>query len=109
MYRIAAAVLTGIALVNGPSARAQAPVAAPTSVKFEVASLKPSPPGGRGGGIRPTLGGERYVATNIPLKLLITVAYRVKAEQVVGGPDCLAARPDAGSARARPDQTQGRL
>lgn len=56
-------------------------------MKFEVASLKPSPPGGRGGGIRPTLGGERYVATNIPLKLLITVAYRVKAEQVVGGPD----------------------
>jgi uncharacterized protein (TIGR03435 family) len=53
---------------------------------FEVASIKASPPGGRGGGIRPAPGGERYLATNVSLRLLIMVAYRVKAEQIVGGP-----------------------
>jgi uncharacterized protein (TIGR03435 family) len=87
MYRIAAAALTLAGLVNGPSARAQAPTATATPPKFEVASLKPSQPGGRGGGIRPSAGGDRYDATNISLKLMITVAYRVKTEQVVGGPD----------------------
>src|SRR5712692_169786 len=85
MRRIAAA-LAWIGLMNWHSAQAQAPAAAPTSLKFEVASLKPSQPGGRGGGIRPAPGGERYVATNVPLKLLIWVAYRIKADQVVGGP-----------------------
>lgn len=65
---------------------AQAPATTSTSLKFEVASLKASQPGGRGGGIRPAPGGERYVANNIPLRLLIMVAYRVKADQVSGGP-----------------------
>jgi uncharacterized protein (TIGR03435 family) len=54
--------------------------------KFEVASLKASAPGGRGGGIRPAPGGERYVATNAPLRLMIMVAYRLKTEQITGGP-----------------------
>src|SRR5207248_5001548 len=65
---------------------AQAPAATPSSLKFEVASLKASQPGGRGGGIRPAPGGERYQATNIPLRLMIMVAYRIKADQVAGGP-----------------------
>jgi uncharacterized protein (TIGR03435 family) len=87
MFRIAAAAVLAVGLLNGQSAPAQAPAATPPSPKFEVASLKPSQPGGRGGGIRPTPGGERYDATNVTLKLLITVAYRVKVEQVAGGPD----------------------
>jgi len=65
---------------------AQSPAGVPASLRFEVASLKPSLPGGRGGGIRPSPGGERYVATNISLRVLIQVAYRVKDDQVVGGP-----------------------
>jgi uncharacterized protein (TIGR03435 family) len=84
MRRVAAAALAAIGILNCYSAQAQAPAATP--LQFEVASLKPSQPGGRGGGIRPTPGGERYVASNIPLKLLITVAYRIRADQVVGGP-----------------------
>jgi len=56
------------------------------SLKFDVASLKASEPGGRGGGIRPAPGGERYLATNVPLRLLIQVAYRVKNSQISGGP-----------------------
>lgn len=87
MRRVATAALAAIAAIGilTYSARAQPP-AATTSLQFEVASLKPSQPGGRGGGIRPTPGGERYVATNVPLKLLITVAYRIRADQVAGGP-----------------------
>src|SRR5260370_19133950 len=74
-------------LLQWTSALAQAPAAPDSSLKFEVASLKPSAPGGRGGGIRPAPGGERYLATNVSLNGLITVAYRIKAEQVAGGPD----------------------
>jgi uncharacterized protein (TIGR03435 family) len=55
--------------------------------KFEVASLKASPPEPSGlGGIRPAPGGERYVASNCPLKLLITVAFKIKGDLVLGGP-----------------------
>jgi uncharacterized protein (TIGR03435 family) len=57
-----------------------------TSLKFEVASLKPSEPGGRGSGVRPAPGGERYLATNSTVKSLITVAYRIKSDEVTGGP-----------------------
>jgi uncharacterized protein (TIGR03435 family) len=86
MSRIAIAALAAIGLVSWQSAQAQPSPAAPTSLKFEVASLKPSPPGGNGGGIRPAPGGERYVASSMTLKALITVAYRLQADQVLGGP-----------------------
>jgi len=59
----------------------------PKTLKFEVASIKPTAEGGRGGGIRPAQGGERYIATGMPLRGLMMVAYRVKPEQIVGGPD----------------------
>jgi uncharacterized protein (TIGR03435 family) len=64
----------------------QAPAKIPPDLQFEVASLKPSTGEGRGGGIRPAAGGQRYEATNCPIKLMIQVAYRVKADQIVGGP-----------------------
>ena len=67
-------------------ARAQPPAQAPGSLKFEVASVKPSPPDARGGGARPEPGGLRYRGTNLPLKLYISSAYRIKADQVVGAP-----------------------
>ncbi len=75
MCRFAAVILACIALVSGQPA-----------LKFGVASIKPSQPGDLGGGIRPAPGGERYVASNITLKQMITVAYRIKADQVAGGP-----------------------
>jgi len=86
MHRIAAAALIGIGLASAPLTRGQALAWPASLLNFEVASLKPSQPGGRGGGIRPAPGGERYLATNVPLGLLITVAYRIKADQVAGGP-----------------------
>jgi uncharacterized protein (TIGR03435 family) len=54
---------------------------------FEVASVKPNLSGGRGGLNRPAPGGLRYAAYNVSLKLLISEAYLVKLDQVVGGPD----------------------
>ncbi len=91
-HRVIVIAFLAIGILNAPTVRAQSPSAAPAPLKFEVASLKPSAPGGRGGGIRPGQGGERYDATNVSLRLLITVAYRVKDEQVAGGPEWLDAQ-----------------
>jgi uncharacterized protein (TIGR03435 family) len=82
----AANALAAIGLVNGPLVRAQTPSAETKSLKFEVASIKPSHSVGGASGIRPAPGGERYLASNITLKLLITVAYRIRVDQVAGGP-----------------------
>jgi uncharacterized protein (TIGR03435 family) len=68
---------------------AQVPAKVPSDLRFEVASIKPSAGGQDGGGIRPAPGGQRYVANNCPIRLMIQVAYRVKAEQIVGGPGWL--------------------
>lgn len=76
-----------LAIAAIAAARAQSPSPPATaSPKFEVASLKPSEPGGRAFGIRPAPGGERYVASGVTLRLMITVAYRIKDSQVIGGP-----------------------
>ena len=63
----------------------------PDDLRFEVASFKPSDPAlaGRGGGIRPAQGGIRYVANNITIRTMLQAAYRLKPEQVVGGPSWL--------------------
>jgi uncharacterized protein (TIGR03435 family) len=42
--------------------------------------------GGRLGTIHPAPGHQRYVGTNVSLKLMMTVAYRVNYEQI-SGPD----------------------
>jgi uncharacterized protein (TIGR03435 family) len=78
MHRIIVAVFAAIGLLN-----AQTPP--PASLKFEVASVKPSRPGENIGGIRPAPGGERYRATNLTLKQFIAVAYRLKSDQIVTG------------------------
>lgn len=69
---------------------------------FDVAAIKPSAPGGRGGIVRQMPGGQRYVANNVPLKLIMTVAYSVTDRQISGGPDWVATDPfdiEAKSAR----------
>lgn len=60
---------------------------APTgSAMFEVASVKPSKPGSQEGWLHPAPGGQRYVGVSWPLRKYLSVAYQVKAEQIVGGP-----------------------
>lgn len=53
---------------------------------FEVTSVKPSEPGANGGGIRPLPGGQTYVASNVPLRLMIKLMYKINDSQIVGGP-----------------------
>lgn len=82
MARLAvAAALSAMTLAN-----AQTPAAETISRKFEVASIQSSRSDSAGSGIRPAPGGERYVASHVTLKQLITVAYRIKADQVAAGP-----------------------
>ncbi|HEY6392831.1 MAG TPA: M56 and DUF3738 domain-containing protein, partial [Bryobacteraceae bacterium] len=73
-----------IGLMNAPASRAQEKmVTAPK--EFEVASIKPSAPGGRGVRVQMAPGG-RLDASNITVKFLIQQAYGVKDFQVIGGP-----------------------
>jgi len=83
MHRIAVCALMAAPLF------AQPPSAVSPELRFEVASLKPTPPGARGGGIRPAEGGMRYVAGNVPVRAMIMVAYRMRLDQIVGGPSWL--------------------
>lgn len=68
---------------------AQLPDKVPPGLRFEVASLKLSTGNEQSSGIRPAPGGQRYEARNCTIKMMIEVAYRVKAEQIVGGPGWL--------------------
>jgi uncharacterized protein (TIGR03435 family) len=61
----------------------------PARLTFEVVSVKPSQPGARGGVIKPMPGGQEYTAQNIPVKLMISLMYRVPMRQIAGGPDWL--------------------
>jgi uncharacterized protein (TIGR03435 family) len=56
---------------------------------FEVASIKLSKPGQSPFLIRPLPGGQSYVATNVPVKLIMKLMYHLTDGQVVGGPEWL--------------------
>jgi uncharacterized protein (TIGR03435 family) len=74
--------------IGRASVFAQATPGAPAS--FEVTSIKPSNPNASGplGAIPMVLpqGGGRFTASNMPLRLLVRMAYGVQDFQVVGGP-----------------------
>jgi uncharacterized protein (TIGR03435 family) len=74
-----ALVLTAL-LVAGALAQPKAPLT------FDVASVKAAAPGARGGVVRQMPGKQRYIATNVPLRLIMTVAYSVTDRQISGGP-----------------------
>jgi uncharacterized protein (TIGR03435 family) len=61
----------------------------PTRLTFDVATIKPSQPGLRSGGIKPLPGGTGYTAQNIHVKLMISLMYKVPMRQITGGPDWL--------------------
>jgi hypothetical protein len=58
----------------------------PERLTFEVASIKLANPDERGGGIKAMPGGQRYVATNVPVKLIFSLMYKVPLRQITGGP-----------------------
>jgi len=61
----------------------------PARLTFEVVSIRPSKAGGRGGGIKPQPGGQEYKAENVPVKLMISLMYKVPMRQITGGPGWL--------------------
>ncbi|HYL75938.1 MAG TPA: M56 and DUF3738 domain-containing protein [Bryobacteraceae bacterium] len=73
-----------IGLLNPPHSRAQSPVT-PAASKFEVASIKPSAPGGLAARFMMAPGG-RVNINNINVKFLIQQAYQVRDFQITGGP-----------------------
>jgi uncharacterized protein (TIGR03435 family) len=72
-------------LVAIRAAHAQ-PSSGDPSLRFEVASLKPAPPDAEPGVIHPAQGGERYVADHASLRTFLVTAFRIKADQISGGP-----------------------
>jgi uncharacterized protein (TIGR03435 family) len=60
-------------------------MAADAPTVFEVASIRPSNPGGQGMGL--TVRGAEVVTINTTLNDLISVAYGVHAKQIIGGPE----------------------
>jgi uncharacterized protein (TIGR03435 family) len=54
--------------------------------QFEVASIKRSDPGTRGGYTLIPPGGERYAGSNPHIKSLIQDTYRLQRDQITGGP-----------------------
>jgi uncharacterized protein (TIGR03435 family) len=78
-----------VCLANAAHAQEQSPPPPPASeeVKFEVTSVKksgPMQPGGFRFGIQP---GGRFNVTQIPVSLLITMAYGIQRYQLIAGPD----------------------
>jgi uncharacterized protein (TIGR03435 family) len=73
---------------------AQSPTGVPTDLKFEVATLKPSQPlqpnDGGPFGIRSAPGGVRYLAGQCPLNIMLTVAFHIKTDQILGAPAWIA-------------------
>jgi uncharacterized protein (TIGR03435 family) len=65
---------------------AQTPAPAPVQPQFEVASIKPnkSSDGRVSISVQP---GGRFMATNVPVRMLIRNAYQLQEFQMVGGPD----------------------
>jgi uncharacterized protein (TIGR03435 family) len=63
----------------------------PARLTFEVASIKPfKPSGGRGGGgIKPKSAGQGYDAIGVPVRLMISLMYRMPMQHITGGPSWL--------------------
>ncbi len=118
MTAVAGPIIFG--LINAPQGRAQSQPTTPApSASFEVASVKPNRSADRRMGIQMAPGG-RFVATNIPVKLLLQEAYGVKESQISGGPSWLGserydveAKADESSAgemaKLSPEQRKERL
>jgi uncharacterized protein (TIGR03435 family) len=83
LYLLPAIALT----VNFAVDVAHAQTAAPARLEFEVASVKLTSPGSReGAGIKAMPGGQRYVATNVPVRLIFRLMYKLTEGQVSRGP-----------------------
>jgi uncharacterized protein (TIGR03435 family) len=60
----------------------------PSRLMFDVAAIRPAQPADRGG-IKPMSGGDGYLVQNMPVKIMISLMYKVPTRQIVGAPDWL--------------------
>jgi uncharacterized protein (TIGR03435 family) len=72
----------------------------PARLTFDVASIRLSQPGARGGQIKALPGGNGYTAQNIPVKLMISLMYKVPMRQIADAPDWLTSETYDVEARA---------
>ena len=82
---VAVALPFGIGLLNAPLSHAQSQPEKAPPPQFEVASIKPSAPDQRSMFIRPGANGGLSI-TNMSLKELMVLAWRVQPFQISGGP-----------------------
>src|SRR5665213_3558731 len=79
-----------LALLAGSAASLALAQDKPARLTFEVASIRPSSAADSNGGIKALPGGREYTSRNIPIKLIISLMYKVPMRQVEGGPAWLA-------------------
>jgi uncharacterized protein (TIGR03435 family) len=79
---------------------------AKSSLKFEVASVKPNKSGSRSSRSGTLPGGRGFAATNITMRQLILTAYRLRSLQLVGGPGWIDSDRFDVDARAPENSTQ---
>jgi len=77
----------GVMIVAGGFAHSQTGV--PSRPEFDVASVKPNASGRNNLLMRPPVDG-RFTATNVTLKMLIALAYKVRQLEISGGPAWIA-------------------
>jgi uncharacterized protein (TIGR03435 family) len=76
-----------VLLVAGTGMSAQSPAAHSPFDRFEVATVKPTPPDWTGGRFIRMLNADRFVARNHALKTLIAAAYNLSPKEISGGPE----------------------
>jgi uncharacterized protein (TIGR03435 family) len=62
----------------------------PNRLAFDVATIRRSKQIDFNGGIKALPGGNGYTAQNVPVKLMISLMYKVPMRHISGGPDWLA-------------------
>ena len=60
-----------------------------SALTFEVAAIHPSKLDGLTGGIKALPRGTGYTAQNVPVKLMISLMYKIPMRQILGGPEWL--------------------
>jgi len=87
----AAAAIAGSLILGWAAQSMYAQTGASTAGRlvFDVASIRPSKNTTNGNVVEIAPGGQRFTATNAPLKLLVMTAYDVNVRQVAGGPGWL--------------------
>jgi uncharacterized protein (TIGR03435 family) len=84
-------------LAAAASLPAQTP---PARLTFDVAAIHPSKPGLRAGSIRPMPNGTGYLVQNMPIRILMSLMYRIPTRQIEGQPGWFDSEPFDIEARA---------